>query len=139
MLVVGITGFGVLIAFVGQGEVRHVPIFFKEQVKQTVAFQDVDDKVQLVGLSGTGESDNPTLITRVSFEYVLTVVNQGDKHHRLYIEGFDAQTDLLEPGQSDTITILPTEEGVYNYYDLRERYELLGQIKSFFVSPDERY
>ena len=93
----------------------------------------------MVGLSGIGESGNPTLITRVSFEYVLTVVNQGDKNHRLFIEGLNVQTDLLEPGQSDTITIIPLEEGIYNYYDKRDRLELLGQIKTVIVSPDEKF
>ena len=127
------------IAYIGGGNVRHVQIFLPEQVKQTVVFQDNDGQVQLVGLSGIGESDNPTLITRVSFEYVLTVVNQGDKNHRLFIEGLNVQTDLLEPGQSDTITIIPLEEGIYNYYDKRDRLELLGQIKAVIVSPDEKF
>ena len=83
ILVVGVVAFGILVVFIGQGEVRHVEIFLTEQVKQKVAFQDIDDKVTLVGISGTGEANNPTLVTRVSFEYVLTVINQGDKHHRL--------------------------------------------------------
>ena len=100
------------IGYIGGGNVRHVEIFLTEQVKQTVAFkEDVDGKVQLVGISGISEANNPTLVTRVSFEYVLTVVNQGNTHHRLYVEGLDIQTDLLEPGQIDTITIIPTEEG----------------------------
>lgn len=139
-IVVGLTAMAVGIGYIGGGNVRHVEIFLPEQVKQTVAFEDdVDGKVQLVGLSGTGEANNPTLVTRVSFEYVLTVVNQGDIHHRLYIEGLDIQTELLEPGQSDTITITPTKEGTYNYYDKREKLELLGQIKAVTVSPDENF
>ncbi|WP_316505190.1 hypothetical protein [Nitrosopumilus sp.] len=138
-LVVGVVVFGILITFIGQGEVRHVEIFLTEQVKQKVAFQDIDGKAALVGISGTGEANNPTLVTRVSFEYVLTVVNQGDKHHRLYIDGIDIQTDLLAPGDEDTITIIPSKEGTYNYYDKRERSELLGQIKAVVVSPDEKF
>lgn len=138
-LVVGVAVFGILITFIGQGEVRHVEIFLTEQVKQTVAFQDVDDKVMLVGVSGTGEANNPTLVTRVSFEYVLTVVNQGDQHHRLYVDEMNVQTDLLAPGEEDTITIIPSKEGTYNYYDKRENSELLGQIKAVIVSPDEKF
>lgn len=40
VLVVGVVVFGILITFIGQGEVRHVEIFLTEQVKQTVAFQE---------------------------------------------------------------------------------------------------
>ena len=138
-LVVGVVAFGILITFIGQGEVRHVEIFLTEQVKQTVAFEDIDDKVSLVGVLGTGGTNNPTLVTRVSFEYVLTVVNQGDKHHRLFIDGMNIQTDLLAPGEEDTITIIPSKEGIYNYYDKRDRTELLGQLKAVIVSPDERF
>ena len=138
-LVTGVVAFGLLVIFIGQGEVRHVEIFLTEQVKQTVAFQDIDGKVTLVGILGTGETNNPTLVTRVSFEYVLTVINQGDKHHRLFIDGMNIQTDLLAPGEEDTITIIPSEEGIYNYYDKRDRLELLGQLKAVIVSPDEKF
>lgn len=139
-IVVGVAVMAIGIGYIGGGNVRHVEIFLPEQVKQTVAFEeDRDGKVQLIGLSGISEANNPTLVTRVSFEYVLTVENQGDTHHRLYIEGLDVQTDLLEPGQSDTITIIPTDEGTYNYYDKREQLELLGQIKAVIVSPDENF
>ena len=138
-LVVGVVTLGILITFIGQGEVRHVEIFLKEQVKQTVAFQDIDGNVVITGISGTGEDSNPTLITRVSFEYVLTVINQGDKHHRLFVDGINVQTDLLAPGEEDTITIIPSKEGIYNYYDKREKLEVLGQIKAVIVSPDEKF
>ena len=138
-LVAGVLTFGIMIIFIGQGEVRHVEIFLTEQVKQTVAFQDIDGKVILVGVLGTGETNNPTLVTRVSFEYVLTVVNQGDKHHRLFIDGMNIQTDLLAPGEEDTIIVTPSEEGTYNYYDKRDRLELLGQLKAVIVSPDEKF
>ena len=138
-LVAGVVAFGILVVFIGQGEVRHVEIFLTEQVKQTVAFQDVDNKVTLVGVSGTGETNNPTLVTRVSFEYVLTVVNQGNKHHRLFIDGMNIQTDLLASGEEDTITLTPSKEGTYNYYDKRDKLELLGQLKAVIVSPDEKF
>ena len=138
-LVAGVLVFGIMIFFIGQGEVRHVEIFLTEQVKQTVAFQDDDGKVTLVGILGTGETNNPTLVTRVSFEYVLTVVNQGDKHHRLFIDGMNIQTDLLAPGEEETITIIPSKEGTYNYYDKRDKLVPLGQLKAVIVSPDENF
>ena len=111
----------------------------KTKVEQTIAFRDEGDVVKIVGIKGIGEDNNPTLIMRTSFAYILTVINQGDKHHRLYIEGFNVQTDLLEPGQNDTITIMPTEEGTFNYYDKRERLNLLGQIKAVEVVPSDGF
>jgi hypothetical protein len=138
-LIVGIIGFASFIGVIGQGNVRHVEIFWPEKVEQTVAFKDIDDKVVLVGILGTAEDDNPTLIIRTSFAYILTVENHGNQHHRLYIEGFNVQTDLLEPGQTDTITIYPDKEGIFNYYDKREKMSLLGQLKSVQVVPSDGF
>ena len=138
-IISGIIALVVIVGFIGQGNVRHVEIFYPEKVEQTIAFRDIDGEVQIVGIKGIGEDNNPTLIMRTSFAYILTVINQGDKHHRLYIEGLDIQTDLLEPGQNDTITILPKDEGTYNYYDLRERLNLLGQIKAVQVVPSDGF
>jgi len=138
-IVVGIVGLAGIIGFVGQGNVRHVEIFWPEKVQQTVAFKDDDGKVMLVGKVGTGEANNPTLIMRTNFAYVLTVVNEGTTHHRLYIDGLEVQTDLLEPGQNDTITIFPEKEGIYNYYDKRQRLNILGQIKIVTVVPSDEF
>lgn len=138
-LIIGIIGFASFVGIIGQGNVRHVQIFWTEKVEQTVAFKEIDNQVKLVGISGTSEDNNPTLIMRTSFAYILTVENHGTQHHRLYIEGFNVQTDLLEPGQSDTITLYPDKEGIYNYYDKRERLTLLGQLKSVQVVPSDGF
>ena len=138
-LVGGIAALVILFGFIGQGNVRHVQIFFPEQVQQTVAFKDVNGEVRLVGISGIGGDNNPTLIMRTSFAYVLTVVNYGEQHHRLYIDGLEVQTDLLKPGEKDTITVYPTEEGTYNYYDKRQDLKLLGQIKAVTVVPGDEF
>ncbi len=138
-LVIGIIGFASFIGVIGQGNVRHVEIFWPEKVEQTVEFKELDDQVKLVGITGTKEDNNPTLIMRTSFAYVLTVENHGTQHHRLYIEGFNVQTDLLAPGQTDTITLYPDKEGVFNYYDKRERLILLGQLKSVQVVPSDGF
>ena len=138
-IIAGVVGLAAMIGFIGQGNVRHVEIFWQEKVEQTVAFEDIDGKVQLVGISGITGETNPHLISRTSFAYILTVVNNGDKHHRLYIEGLEMQTDLLEPGQQDVITIYPTEEGVYKYYDKRERLEQLGKIEIRTVVPSDEF
>ena len=139
VLVVGVTALAIIIGAVGQGNVREVSLFWPEKVEQTVAFQEVDGKVMIVGKLGVKEDNNPTLIMRTSFAYILTVVNEGTTNHRLYIDGLEVQTDLLNPGENDTITIIPTEEGVYNYYDKRERTTLLGQLKAVTVVPSDEF
>ena len=138
-LVIGVVALATMIGFIGQGNVRHVQIYWPEKVEQTVAFRDVNGEVQLVGISGTGDVNNPILIMRTSFAYVLTVVNEGDTHHRLYIDGFNVQTNLLEPGQNDTITLYPDREGTFNYYDKRQDLKLLGQLKSYEVVPSDGF
>ena len=129
----------VMIGFIGQGNVREVPLFYPEKVEQTVSFEEVDGNVQIVGISGVKGETNPTLLSRTSFAYVLNVINNGTTFHRLYIDGLNVQTDLLAPGENDTITVFPTEEGAYNYYDKRERLKLLGQIKIVTVVPSDEF
>lgn len=138
-IVVGVAALALTITFVGQGNVRHVTIFWTEKVEQTVIFEEIDGQVQLRGIKGISGEPNPTLLSRTSFAYILTVINNGEKLHRLYIDGLEIQTDLLEPGQEETITIYPTEEGTYNYYDKRERLQKLGQIKIVSVVPSDEF
>ena len=139
VIIVGVIGLVAMIGFIGQGNVRHVEIFWTEKVEQTVAFEDVNGEVQLKGISGISGELNPHLISRTSFVYILTIVNNGDKHHRLYIEGLEIQSNLLEPGQQDIITIYPTEEGIYKYYDKRERLEHLGFLEIRTVVPSDEF
>ena len=138
-IVAGIAAFALMITFIGQGNVREVPLYYPEKVEQTVVFEDIDDQVILRAISGVQSEPNPTLISRTSFAYILTVINNGDKHHRLFIDGLNVQTDLLEPGQNDTITVIPNEEGIYNYYDKRERLDLLGQTQIITVVPSDEF
>ncbi|MEX0657346.1 MAG: hypothetical protein WD154_07375 [Nitrosopumilaceae archaeon] len=127
-VIAGIVFFGVLIGLIGQGTVRHVDIFYPETVRQTVAFRDDGAMTTLVGISGIGGENNPTLITRLGFVYVLTVINDSASPHMLYIDGLDIQTELLAPGEKDIITCTPQSEGIYNYYDKQQEL-LLGQLK----------
>ena len=138
-LVMGVIGLASIIGFIGQGNVRHVEIFWQEKVEQTVVFEDIKGEVQLRGVSGIAGEINPHLISRTSFAYILTVINNGDKHHRLYIEGFEIQKNLLEPGQQDTITIYPTEEGTYKYFDKREKLKHLGVLEIKTVVPSDEF
>jgi len=138
-ILIGVVSLATMIGFIGQGNIRHVSIFWQERVEQTVAFEDVDGKVQLQGISGIDGEPNPYMITRTSFAYVLTVINNGDKNHRLYIEGLEVQTDLLEPGQQETLTIYPDNEGVYKYFDKRENLEHLGFLEVKTVVPSDEF
>ena len=138
-VVIGVVSLAGMMMFIGQGNVRQVQIFWPEKIEQTVAFEDIDGNVQLKGISGIDGEPNPHLITRTNFAYILTVINNGDKHHRLYIEGLNIQTDLLEPGQQDTLTIYPTEEGIYKYYDKRQGLESLGYLEVRTVIPSDEF
>lgn len=132
---IGMAAFVVLIIFAGEGNVRHVEIYLPEQIKQTVAFQG-DGIVELVGIYGTGEASNPTLVTRSGdFAYVLTVRNDGDSPHMLYIEGLEVQTKLLLPGDEDIITVIPKHPGLYGYYDKSDGLKKLGQLRVVQVVP----
>lgn len=138
-IIIGVVGLAFIIGFIGQGNIRHVEIFWQEKVQQTVSFEDVDGEVQLKGISGISGETNPHLISRTSFAYIITVINNGDKHHRLYIEGFEIQSDLLEPGQQDVITLYPTKEGIYKYFDKREKLVHLGFLEIVTVVPSDEF
>ena len=138
-IMIGFAALAGMIGFIGQGNVRHVSIFWQERVEQTVAFENVDGNVQLQGITGIAGEPNPYLITRTSFAYLLTVINNDDKHHRLFIEGLNVQTDLLEPGEQDTITIYPDKEGVYKYFDKREELTHLGFLEVRTVVPSDEF
>ena len=138
-LIIGVSALAGMIGFIGQGNIREVPLYYQEKVEQTVVFEEMDGKVEIVGIKGIKGEVNPTLLTRTSFAYILTVINNGTGNHRLYIEGLNVQTDLLDPGQNDTITILPNEEGIYNYYDKREGLDFLGKLQVVTVVPSDEF
>jgi len=138
-ILIGVVSLAVIIGFIGQGNVRHVSIFWQERVEQTVVFEDVDGQVQLRGIIGIGGEPKPHLITRTNFAYLLTVINNGDTEHRLYIDGLDIQTDLLEIGEQETLTIYPNKEGVYKYFDKRQWLEHLGFLEVRTVVPSDEF
>ncbi|NNM35676.1 MAG: hypothetical protein HKO48_00975 [Nitrosopumilus sp.] len=138
-MIVGVIGLVVMVGFVGQGNVRHVEIFWAETVEQTIVFEEVNGETQVRGIKGVKGDSNPTLLSRTSFAYILTVLNNGTTQHRLYIEGFNVQTELLEPGQQDIITIYPDKEGEYTYYDKRQDLVPLGKIKIVSVVPSDGF
>lgn len=100
------------------GYFRHVSIFFPEVVQATVAFKDVRGQIKVVGIKGN-LGVNPVLIARTDSTYVLTVINQDqNQKHQFYIDGLNLDTKLLNPGESDIITVQEFKEGGYGYYDI---------------------
>ena len=138
-LIGGMIALVIIVGFIGQGNVRRVAIFWPEKVEHTVIFEDIDGKTQIRAIKGVTGDVNPTLLSRTSFAYVLTVINNGTTNHRLYIEGFNVQTDLLEPGQQDIITIYPDKEGEFVYYDKRQDLTPLGKIKIVTVVASDEF
>ena len=67
------------------------------------------------------------------------MINNGTTFHRLYIDEFNVQTELLEPGQQDTITIYPDKEGEFTYYDKKQELFPLGKIKIVSVVPSDDF
>lgn len=138
--------FAVLVLFVGGG-VRHVPISFNEMIQTTVAFRNIEGETKVVGITGNTQV-NPTLVSRTGADtaYVLTVTNQDNNLH-MFIDGLNLHTKILRPGESDTITIYPKTEGIYDYYDrlaIDPDNEItaasiypLGQFKIVKVAGDE--
>ena len=140
VVAIGIALFAILINFVGAGNVRDVKIYLPEQIKQTVVFEEDDSGVRIDGLYGTGEVENPTLITRSGgYAYVLTVINNGKLPHMFYIDGLNVQTKLLHSGENDTITILPKLPGNYHYYDRAGGMQQLGEFKAVQVIPMDAF
>lgn len=127
-LVGGFAALGGIILFAGQGYVRHVNIFFPEEIRQTLEFQNIDGQTVVVGTIGN-LGVNPSLISRTEFAYILTIKNTDIKPHLFYVDPIGVKTKLLEPGQSDTITIQSKQEATLQYYDIAEKKQLLGTIQ----------
>lgn len=110
--------FAILLLIVSGGGVRHVPITFKEIIQTTVAFRNIDGETKLVGITGNSQQ-NPTLVSRTGTDtaYVLTVINQDNDLHMIYIDGFNLHTRILKSEDNDTTTIYTRREDVSGYYD----------------------
>lgn len=126
-----------LLVFVSGGGVRHVSIFLPEKTENTLAFREVDGKVALVGIRGIAQV-NQTLIMRTGdYAMELTIINEDNQPHLLYVDGVNVSTKVLRPGDSDVITFYSEGEAVYNYYDWGTDREPLGQIEAVKVTAFE--
>jgi hypothetical protein len=136
-LVGGMAAFALALVFISGGAVRHAEIFLPEKTYVTVAFQNIDGEVKIVGIGGIA-GVNPTILMRTGdFAMELTVVNQDSIPHALYIDGLDITTRFLEPGQSEVLTFYSEGEATYNYYDYGHSQEPLGQVQAVRVTMYE--
>lgn len=127
-LVATLVFFVFIVVFVGEGFVRQVPIFWKEDIRTTVAFKEIDGQLKVIGLIGNGGTD-PTLVMKAgSTPYILTVINQDTKPHMFYVDELNAHTKILRAGENDTITLISKNEATYNYYDRFNPEKIIGQI-----------
>jgi hypothetical protein len=138
LAVVGVfAAFAIVLLFVSGGLVRHVDIFLPEKTYATLAFQNMDGQVKLVGITGVGGT-NPTILMRTGdFAMESTVVNQDTERHMLYIDGLQVYSRILDPGQSEILTFYSKGEATYNYYDYGKQDEPLGQIRAVKVTMYE--
>lgn len=134
-LACGFVALAAIMGYASMGYVRHMNIFWPEEIRQTLEFRNVDGKSVVVGTVGNAGT-NPDLIMRTGdFTYILTVRNTDDLPHRLYVEGLDVGTKLLGPGESDTIRLNSRYEGTFRYYDTAAEKQYLGTITARYVVP----
>lgn len=133
-----VAAFAFLLIFVSGGAVRHVDIYLPEKTENTLAFREMEDgSVALVGIKGIAQV-NPTMIMRTGdYALELTIINEDDQMHLLYIDGVNISSNVLRPGDSDVVTFYSKEEATYNYYDWGSGEEPLGQIKAMRVTAFE--
>ena len=123
----GLAAFAIAVVSISGGGVRQAEIFLPEKTEFTVAFKNLDGEVKVVGLVGTAEI-NPTILMRTGdFAMVLTVINQDNLPHALYIDGLNLSTRMLQPGQSEVLTFYSEGEATFNYY-IQGEDEPTGQI-----------
>lgn len=127
-LVGGFAALAGIIGFASQGYVRHVNIFWPEEIKQTLEFRDLNGQIVVVGTIGNSGT-NPDLVARTDYAYVLTIINKDAKPHLFYVDTVDLKTKLLDPGESDTLVIKSKAEAILHYYDIAYEKNLLGTIQ----------
>lgn len=137
-LIAGMVSLAFTVVYVGQGNVRNAEIFWPESVRQTIGFYDENGNTVVRGITGV-LGENPTLLSRTGFAYILTVENHGMQNHTLYIDGFEAHTKEIEPGGLEIIRLFPDKPGIYTYYDKNEDLLKLGQLEIVSVVPSDEF
>src|SRR5574342_768901 len=88
-----------------------------KKIETSIAFRTINGKLNAIGIIGNS-GINPTLLMRIKdFAMVLTVINQDNVPHMLYIDGLGINSKILKAGENQTIIFYSPTEGTYNYYD----------------------
>ena len=137
-VVIGIIAGGIALAaifgYASQGYVRQFNIFWPEEVRQKLEFQTLDGRIVVIGTLGNGGT-NPDLVMRTGdYAYIITVTNKDSRPHQLYIDEINLKTKLLQPGETDTITLQSKSEVTFSYYDIANGKEFLGTIRAVQVT-----
>jgi hypothetical protein len=103
------------------------------KIEAEIAFREISGDLQIVGVEGVSGT-NPTLVARTGFVYNLYVTNNDSVPHALVIDGLGVRTSLIEPGQTEMISIFPTKEGEFGYYD--EAMTRFGVLKTVQVESE---
>src|SRR6185503_9869671 len=131
-----IAAFVIAFIFISGGSVRHAEIFLPEKTYVTLAFQNIEGEVKLVGIDGLSQV-NPTILMRTGdFAMELTIVNQDSVPHSFYIDGLNISTKMLQPGQTEVLTFYSEDEATYDYY-IKGHDEPTGQIRALKVTMYE--
>src|SRR5574339_343167 len=94
----GITTLILFFVIMSEGLVRHVPITWQEKIQTTIAFKTIGGELKVIGIIGNS-GINPTLLMRTKdFAMVLTVINQDNVPHMLYIDGLGINSKILKAG-----------------------------------------
>ena len=131
----GFVALAAIFGYASQGYVRPYPIFFAEEIRQTLEFRNVNGETVVVGTVGNAGT-NPQLIMRAGdYFYTVTVINKDAIPHQLHIDGVNMTTKLLQPDEDDKITIRSRHDAMFNYYDVANGTKFLGTIQAIPVIP----
>jgi hypothetical protein len=131
-------GFVALVAIFGyasMGYVRPFNIFWPEEVRQTLEFRNVDGNTVVVGTVGNAGTNPPLIMRTGDYSYIITAINKDTIPHRLYVDGVNASTKLLQPDEDDVIVIRSRHDAKFNYYDTADGTKFLGTIQAVHVIP----
>lgn len=129
-VIAGFAFFVLAIAYVGQGNVRERSLLLGEKVEQTIALEQIDNQLHVIGVRGIGGLD-PTLVMRSDYPYFLNIINRDEIGHRFYIEGLNVTSKYIPSNDMDTILIYGSPVGTYQYYVLTRGEKVLsGEFRS---------
>ena len=134
-LVGGFVALAAIFGYASMGYVRPFNIFWPEEVRQTLEFRNVDGNTVVVGTVGNAGTNPPLIMRTGDYSYIITAINKDTIPHRLYVDGVNASTKLLQPDEDDVIVIRSRHDAKFNYYDTADGTKFLGTIQAVHVVP----